>query len=54
MEKYGVDTEADLDKTAQENTTCPDCGAVLPSQTETGVLLCPNCGSEPFEGGSNV
>jgi len=51
MEKYGVD-ESDADtKTAQERpTTCPTCNAPLKAVEETNVLVCPTCGTKPFEG----
>ena len=50
MEKYGVEEE-DLpaDKTAEDKTLCPVCKTPLRPVSETGVLLCPKCGSKPFE-----
>ncbi len=51
MEKYGVSEESANEKEAQQkdNPTCPDCGEALCDSSNTGVLLCPNCGSRPFE-----
>lgn len=52
MEKFGVEIE-EPDKTASEKKpapeTCPRCGATLRAKEEVNVLLCPNCGSLPFE-----
>ncbi len=49
-EKYGVEEEVDSSKTAAEGkNTCPRCSAELRPQAVTGVLLCPKCGSKPFE-----
>lgn len=48
MEKYGVDetkNQENLEKLAAGG--CPKCGAKL--QRHGQVLLCPNCGSQPFE-----
>lgn len=47
MDKYGVDESQneDMDKKASEG--CPKCGAA--PQRHGNTLLCPNCGSEPFE-----
>lgn len=52
VEKYGVD-EADIeDKTAAiQIDECPRCHAKLRPVQDTGVLLCPTCGSRPFEQG---
>ena len=49
MEKYGVDEELPGDKLGSENPTCPDCGAPLVDKNATGILICPNCGTKPFE-----
>ncbi len=51
MEKYGVSEDASPEKQAQvkENQCCPKCGATLRDSNDTGVLLCPHCGSLPFE-----
>lgn len=48
MEKYGVDENVDgekLEKQASEG--CPGCGAKV--QRHGNVLVCPNCGTAPFE-----
>ena len=49
MEKYGVDESASAVKTANAPTqqTCPNCGANVTAHGN--VVLCPNCGSAPFE-----
>lgn len=44
MEKYGVDTKRQT-KVAAEG--CPECAAC--PETHGQVVLCPVCGSEPFE-----
>ena len=51
MEKYGVEESDEKVKTASESTgdKCPTCNAPLRDYKKTGVLLCPNCGSKPFE-----
>lgn len=55
MEKYGVDEEnnsVDETKTAQtaDDLKCPTCGRKLKNVNKTGgVLICPQCGSQPFE-----
>lgn len=49
MEKYGVEEKDPADKTAHDKDVCPKCGEILRAQLDTGVLLCPNCGSAPFE-----
>jgi len=50
MEKYGVDEEEDTVKTAKVgDKTCPTCSTKLRPPAKTGVLLCPKCGSKPFE-----
>jgi ribosomal protein L37AE/L43A len=53
-EKYGVE-EADEDsKTAAEETKrCPHCDGELRPREVTGVLLCVNCGTKPFEAANN-
>jgi predicted RNA-binding Zn-ribbon protein involved in translation (DUF1610 family) len=53
MEKYGVLEEDDKSKTAAEKSKkprCTTCGKELRPQSVTGILLCPQCGSLPFEG----
>jgi predicted RNA-binding Zn-ribbon protein involved in translation (DUF1610 family) len=51
MEKLGVDEPVE-EKVAEAKETgkCPQCNAVLRNQDETGVLVCPQCGTRPFEG----
>jgi len=53
MEKYGVSEEAELEKEAKQGDKprCPTCNTPLRDSSNTGVLLCPNCGSRPFERG---
>jgi predicted RNA-binding Zn-ribbon protein involved in translation (DUF1610 family) len=51
MEKYGVE-ETESTKKANEDfdkSICPDCGAALRNSEQTGVLICPRCGTKPFE-----
>lgn len=53
MEKYGVEQDVQTPggpKTAQAADRCKKCGKTLRPRTETGVLLCPDCGSRPYEG----
>jgi len=47
LEKFGVDEGAseELEKKASEN--CPKCGSKVEVHGKT--LVCPRCGSEPFE-----
>ncbi len=48
MEKLGVDESVDqekLEKVAADG--CPQCGA--PVQRHGSILVCPRCGTEPFE-----
>jgi len=47
MEKLGVQTDEEKNKTASETKNCPACGAAL--KQNTNVPTCPNCGTEPFE-----
>lgn len=50
MEKYGVEEEIVPGKTASEDPPCcPDCGTKLEDKLLTGILICPKCGSKPFE-----
>jgi len=55
MEKYGVDevsSQTKKTKTAQktDELKCPTCGKKLKNLNKTGgVLICPQCGSQPFE-----
>ena len=51
MEKYGVVTGSlDLTKTAADG--CPKCGSKV--ERHGNVLLCPKCGTVPFEGGGDA
>lgn len=48
MDKLGVDESVDdtaMEKAANEG--CPRCGAKVVREGQ--VLICPNCGTEPFE-----
>jgi ribosomal protein L37AE/L43A len=50
MEKFGVVTEPDKEKTASdEKKKCPDCGKKLEDKDNTGVDKCPKDGTKPFE-----
>jgi len=49
LEKYGVVEETDTKVATADKPTCPKCGTALRPVEETGVLLCPKCGSQPFE-----
>jgi len=50
MEKYGVveNTEEKVAE-AKETGKCPNCKTPLQAQEETGVAICPQCGTKPFE-----
>ena len=49
MEKFGVEELPEDTKTASTRKLCPRCSTELRPVDETGVLLCPACGSKPFE-----
>lgn len=49
MEKFGVEEEDQPKLASMDKVPCPTCGAILRPIVETGVLLCPKCGSKPFE-----
>jgi predicted RNA-binding Zn-ribbon protein involved in translation (DUF1610 family) len=52
MEKFGVEEDPEIpSKTASDGTRkcCPTCGSDLQPQELTNVLLCPKCGTKPFE-----
>jgi len=51
VEKYGVEQD-NVKVSSETRELCRTCGAVLRPQEETGVLLCPRCGSRPYEGGA--
>lgn len=49
MDKFGVDegsNQEDLEKKAAQG--CPKCGSNK-VQRHGKILICPNCGTEPFE-----
>ena len=49
MEKYGVDEERSA-KEKKASRGCPRCGASPDRLIKHGsVIMCPNCGTEPFE-----
>lgn len=49
MEKYGVDEGVDQEKLEKQAAHgCPKCGSDKVTLHGT-VLVCPNCGTEPFE-----
>ena len=52
MEKYGVEQDDKVKVSSESAGVCRDCGARLRAQQDTGVLLCPKCGSRPYEGGA--
>jgi len=48
MDKFGVDESIDQKKMGkQASEGCPKCGATPKRLGQ--LLMCPNCGSEPFE-----
>lgn len=49
LDKYAVEEEKDQDamKRAFDKSACPKCGRKVERHGDT--LLCPNCGTEPFE-----
>jgi len=50
MDKYGVDEQVSEEKRAGLKTNrCPECNELLLDTDETGVLVCPKCGTRPFE-----
>jgi hypothetical protein len=50
VEKFGVEEDEPSDKLGSEKREeCPACHSLLRPTHETGVLLCPKCGSKPFE-----
>jgi ribosomal protein L37AE/L43A len=49
MEKYGVTEQTEKTAEAVESKKCPVCGSELVDVEQTGVYLCPQCGSKPFE-----
>ena len=53
FEKYGVLEDPDaVSKTAEDKTTpkrCPACGSELVAAETVNVLICPQCGTKPFE-----
>ena len=54
MEKYGVYENSPEDAEVASpigHEQCPNCNSPLQDTENTGVKLCPNCGSRPFEEG---
>lgn len=51
FEKYGVDEVNGGAKTAKEGEIrhCPNCGKRLVPTEKINVLMCPLCGTRPFE-----
>lgn len=50
MDKYGVDEHSE-ELAKQAARGCPRCGTPAERLTKHGhVVVCPNCGTEPFEG----
>jgi len=50
MDKFGVVQENDdAVKTGGDKKSCPVCGAPLRPSELTNVLVCPKCGTKPFE-----
>jgi ribosomal protein S27AE len=48
MEKYAVDESVDTETLEKVATAgCPQCGSAV--ARNGNVLMCPRCGSEPFE-----
>lgn len=54
MEKYGVQTQPNLSKVAEEGVTriCPVCGSELEKSGGVYIDKCPIHGTEPFEEGT--
>ena len=49
VEKYGVVEEFVKAGESGKENTCPICGLKLQDRDETGILICPVCGTKPFE-----
>ena len=47
MEKYAVDESVDPGLEKQAAQGCPKCGGKVEQHGK--VLMCPKCGTEPFE-----
>ena len=47
MEKYAVEIDKELEKTATSRACCPKCGRCFIYGGQ--VPLCSKCGTEPFE-----
>lgn len=49
MEKYAVQLDEDLTKTATKDKKrhCPKCGSAL--EASSSIPKCPSCGTEEFE-----
>jgi len=49
MKKYGVEESEPKEAGEEKSDFCPTCGMALENQAETGVRICPICGTKPFE-----
>ena len=49
MDKYGVEESSEKTAEPKDGNKCPDCGTPLLDLEQTGILICPKCGSKPFE-----
>ena len=52
MEKFGVEQDEPAVKTAETKNAgaCPVCRSRLQPRELSNVLVCPKCGTKPFEG----
>jgi Zn finger protein HypA/HybF involved in hydrogenase expression len=50
MDKYGVDEGTEDQEILEKRSSqgCPKCGSTR-VQRHGSTLICPNCGTEPFE-----
>jgi ribosomal protein S27AE len=52
MSKYGVDEDQAI-KEKKASRGCPHCGTPADKLARHGsIIMCPYCGTEPFEGGA--
>ncbi len=50
MEKFGTEeVDEPADKQATDREKCPQCGKQLRPRSITGIRVCPDCGTKPFE-----